>query len=73
KQTDVLETFYRDDMSAKPRPPSNIREQRFHDDAIFQIDVTKLGSIVYHRLNDQLLREFLEYSAKYTDGKINNC
>ncbi|ABV14157.1 hypothetical protein CKO_03066 [Citrobacter koseri ATCC BAA-895] len=73
EQPVVLETFYRDDLSAKRRPSSKVREQWFHDVDIFLVDVTKLGSIVFHRLNVQLLREFLVYRAMRTVCKIINC
>ncbi len=73
QQPVVLETFYRDYLSAKRRPSAKVGEQRFHDVNIFLIDVTKLGSIVFHRLNIQLLREFSVYRAMWAVGKIINC
>ncbi|MDR6280666.1 hypothetical protein QE376_001997 [Klebsiella variicola] len=73
EQPVILETFYRNDLSTKRRPSSKVREQRFHDVDIFLVDVTKLGSIVFHRLNVQLLREFLVYPANPIVGKIINC
>lgn len=73
EQPVILETFNRNDLSTKRRPSSKVREQRFHDVDIFTVDVTKLGSIVFHRLNVQLLREFLVYPANRIVGKIINC
>ena len=69
----VLEPFYRDYLSANRRPPAIVGKQRFHDVTIVLIDVTKLGSIVFHRLNIQLLREFSVYRAMWAVGKIINC
>ena len=73
EQPVILETFYRDDLSTKRRAPPKVGEQRFHDVDILLVDVTKLGSIVFHRLNVQLLREFSVYRVNRTVGKIINC
>ena len=73
EQPVILETFYRDDLSTKRRAPSKVGEQRLHDVDILLVDVTKLGSIVFHRLNVQLLREFSVYLVNHAVGKIINC
>ena len=73
QQPVILETFHRDDLSAKRRPPTKVGEQRFNDVDIFLVDVTKLGGIVFHRFNAQLLRMCSVYRAKCVVGKIINC
>lgn len=35
EQPVILETFYRNDLSTKRRPPSKVGKQRFHDIDIF--------------------------------------
>ncbi len=49
QQPVVLETFHRDDLTAKRRPPTKVGEQRFNNVDLFLVDVTKLRGIVFHR------------------------
>lgn len=58
EQPVILETFNRNDLSANDDRPPKLENSGSIDVDIFPVDVTKLGSIVFHRLNVQLLREF---------------